>query len=132
MVILLTGCMSAITTVIGGGNPIDAFTMAHFDSNEYQIVTKMRTTAQLVDCGNKESIKSASNRMWFYSNELQNFTQYIPKNEKSYKMAQNLNDIVKGLYDKNGEMGKIYCQEKFKVIEDTTEKIQKATGNKPR
>ena len=132
MAFMLTGCVSAVTSIIGGGNPIDALTMAHFDSNEYQIVTKMRTTAQLVDCGNKESIKLTSNKMWFYSNELQNFTQYIPKNEKSYKMAQNLNEIVKGLHDKNGEMGKMYCEEKFKVIEDTTEKIQKATGNKPR
>lgn len=132
VVLMLTGCVSAVSTVLSGGNPIDAFTMAHFDSNEYQIVTKMRTVTQLVDCGNKESIKQSSDKLWFYSNELKNFSQYIPKNEKSYKMAQNLNDIVKGLHDKNGEMSKLYCEEKFKVIQDSTEKIQKATGNKPR
>jgi hypothetical protein len=107
-------------------------TMAHFDNNEYKIINKMRTTAQLVECGNKDSIKDATNKLWFYSNELQNYSQYIPKNDKSYKMAQSLVEIVKGLHDKNGEMGKLYCEEKFKVIQNTTENIQKATGNKPR
>lgn len=111
---------------------VDSITMAHFDNNEYKIINKMRTTAQLVECGNKDSIKDATNKLWFYSNELQNYSQYIPKNEKSYKMAQNLFEIVKGLHDKNGEMGKLYCEEKFKVIQNTTENIQKATGNKPR
>lgn len=111
---------------------VDSITMAHFDNNEYKIINKMRTTAQLVECGNKDSIKDATNKLWFYSNELQNYSQYIPKNEKSYKMAQSLVEIVKGLHDKNGEMSKLYCEEKFKVIKDTTENIQKATGNKPR
>lgn len=111
---------------------VDSITMAHFDNNEYKIINKMRTTAQLVECGNKDSIKDATNKLWFYSNELQNYSQYIPKNEKSYKMAQSLVEIVKGLHDKNGEMGKLYCEEKFKVIQNTTENIQKATGNKPR
>jgi hypothetical protein len=111
---------------------VDSMTMAHFDNNEYKIINKMRTTAQLVECGNKDSIKDATNKLWFYSNELQNYSQHIPKNEKSYKMAQSLVEIVKGLHDKNGEMGKLYCEEKFKVIQNTTENIQKATGNKPR
>lgn len=111
---------------------VDSITMAHFDNNEYKIINKMRTTAQLVECDNKDSIKDATNKLWFYSNELQNYSQYIPKNEKSYKMAQSLVEIVKGLHVKNGEMSKLYCEEKFKVIQDTTENIQKATGNKPR
>jgi len=125
---LLSSC--ALTTI--GTNAIDAFTMAHFDNNEYQIITEMRTVSQLVECGNKESVKDATNKLWFYTNELQNYSQYIPKNDKSYKMAQSLVEIVKGLHDKNGEMGKLYCEEKFKVILTTTENIQKATGAKPR
>ena len=132
MALMLTGCVSTVSTILGGGNPIDAYTMAHFDNIEYKIVTDMRTVSQLVECGNKESVKQSSDKLWYYSNELQNFSQYIPKNDKSYKMAKDLNDIVKGLHDKNGEMGKLYCEEKFKVIQDTTEKIQKATGSKPR
>jgi hypothetical protein len=76
--------------------------------------------------GNKDNVKQSSDRLWYYSNELQNFSQYISKNEKSYKMAQDLNSIVKGLHDKNGEMSKVYCEEKFKVVLDTTEKIQKS------
>ena len=115
-----------------GSKAIESFTMAHFDNNEYQIVTEMRTVSQLVDCGNKESVKDATNKLWFYSNELQNYSQYVPKNEKSYKMAQSLVEIVTGLHKKNGEMSKLYCEEKFKVIQDTTENIQKATGAKPR
>ena len=47
-------------------------------------------------------------------------------------MSQDLLEIVTGLHKKNGEMGKLYCEEKFKVIQDTTESIQKATGAKPR
>jgi hypothetical protein len=124
----LTSC--ALTSI--GTNAIDAFTMAHFDNNEYQIVTEMRTVSQLVECDNKESVKDATNKLWYYTNELQNYSQYIPKNDKSYKMAQSLVEIVKGLHDKNGEMSKLYCEEKFKVISTTTENIQKATGAKPR
>jgi hypothetical protein len=111
---------------------VDSMTMAHFDNNEYKIINEMRTTSQLVDCGNKDSVKDATNKLWFYSNELQNYSQYIPKNDKSFKMAQGLTEIVTGLHNKNGEMGKLYCEEKFKLIQDTTENIQKATGNKPR
>jgi len=124
----ITSC--ALTTI--GPHVIDAFTMAHFDNNEYKIITEMRTVSQLVDCNNKDSVKDATNKLWYYTNELQNYSQYIPKNDKSYKMAQSLVEIVKGLHDKNGDMGKLYCEEKFKVIQDTTENIQKATGNKPR
>jgi hypothetical protein len=132
VILILPSCMTAVNLVTSGANPIDALTMSHFDSNEYGIITKMRTVSQLVDCGSKDSIKDATNKLWFYSNELQNFTQYVPRNEKSYKMAQGLNDIVKGLHNKNGDMSKMYCQEKFKVIQDTTENIQQATGKKPR
>jgi hypothetical protein len=124
----ITSC--ALATI--GPHVINAFTMAHFDNNEYKIITEMRTVSQLVDCGNKDSIREASNKLWYYTNELQNYSQHIPKNEKSYKMAQSLVEIVKGLHDKNGDMGKMYCEQKFKVIQDTTENIQKATGNKPR
>ena len=120
----------ALTTI--GTNAVDSLFMAHFDNNEYQIVTEMRTVSQLVDCSSKDSVKDATNKLWFYTNELQNYSQYIPRNDKSYKMAQNLVEIVKGLHDKNGEMGKMYCEEKFKVIESTTENIQKVTGAKPR
>ena len=115
-------------------NPIDAFFMAKFDNNEYQIVTEMRTVATLVDCTNNINIMESSDKEWFLVNELNNYTQYQPRNEKSHQMAVSLLDIVKGLHDKSqtGKVSKMYCEEKFNIIATSAEDIQRVTGNRPK
>ena len=115
-------------------NPIDAFLMAKFDNNEYQISTEMRTIALTVDCTNNINVLESADKEWFLSNELANYTQYQPRNEKSHTMAVALVDITKGLHDKaqTGKVSKMYCEEKFNIIATSTEDIQRATGNRPR
>jgi hypothetical protein len=115
-------------------NPVDAFFMAKFDNNEYQIATDIRTVALTVDCTNNINVLESSDKEWYLSNELVNYTQYQPNNAKSHEMAVALLDIVKGLHDKTqtGKVSKVYCDEKFNLIATTTEDIQRATGKRPK
>lgn len=127
---LLLSCF--LLTQLSGCAVYNAFFMAKYDNNEYELVTHIRTIAQTVDCENNISLIDSSDQVWFLSNELVNYTQYQPRNEKSNEMAVNLNSIAKGLHDKNGKMSKLYCEEKFNIIKTSAEDIQRVTGSRPR
>ena len=110
----------------------DAMTMAKFDNNEYGLITRIKTIAETAECGNKDSIAESAKKMWVYSVEFKNYTQYIPSNQKSFEVASKLSEITMGLHNKHGEMSTVYCEEKLKIIIRTTEDIQKSLGSKPR
>lgn len=108
----------------------NAFFTAKYDTNEYELVSKIRTLATTADCS--VDISDKAYEMWFYSVQLKHFTQYIPKNEKANEMATKLSDITLGLHNKHGDMSKKYCEDKLKVIAISTEEIQRVLGSKPR
>ena len=110
----------------------DAMTMAKFDNNEYGLITRIKTIAETAECGNKDSIAESAKKMWVYTVEFKNYTQYIPSNQKSFEVASKLSEITMGLHNKHGEMSTVYCEEKLKIIIRTTEDIQKSLGSKPR
>lgn len=116
---LLSGCMV-----------YNAFFTAKYDTNEYELVSKIRTLATTTDC--TADISDKAYEMWFYSVQFKHFTQYIPRNEKANEMANKLADITLGLHNKHGDMSKKYCEEKLKVIAVSTEEIQRVLGSKPR
>lgn len=109
----------------------DAYFAAKYDNNEYGLVTKIKTIAETTECGNVDVADNAK-AMWIYSVELKNFTQHLPRNEKSHEMTSKLSEITMGLHNKHGQMSKVYCEEKLKIIIKTTDDIQKALGSKPR
>lgn len=121
-----------LTLSLSGCVVFDAMTMSKFDNNEYGLITRIKTIAETAECGNKDSIAESAKKMWVYSVEFKNYTQYIPQNEKTFEMASKLSEITMGLHNKHGEMSSIYCEEKLKIITRTTEDIQKALGSKPR
>ena len=110
----------------------DAYFAAKYDTNEYGLATKIKTIAETLECGNEDTIAEDAKDMWIYSIELKNFTQYLPRNEKSHEMASKLTDITLGLHNKHGKMSKVYCEEKIKIIVKTTDDIQRTLGGKPR
>ena len=121
-----------LTLSLSGCVVFDAMTMSKFDNNEYGLITRIKTIAETAECGNKDSIAESAKKMWVYTVEFKNYTQYIPSNQKSFEVASKLSEITMGLHNKHGEMSTVYCEEKLKIIIRTTEDIQKSLGSKPR
>lgn len=114
----------------------DAYFMAKFDNNEYALINKIRTEANLgaSKCGKPEVVE-VIDRMWYTSVEFRNYSQSIPHNEEVIIMANELGEIVKGLsdrYHKTEPVSMMYCTTKFSSIERNAVNIQNVVGKKPR
>ena len=113
----------------------DAYFMAKFDPNEYQLVTNIRTEAQLADCTNRDKMAQTANNIYKKAAELRNYTQYIPRNEDSYNMSVKLLNESKSLnerYESTEKISEAYCRNKIKIVERSANEIQHAFGSKPR
>jgi hypothetical protein len=127
--VFLSGC-SSIQTVI------DRFNIAQFDNNEYAMVNRIRTIASESgkECDNPKIIL-ASWEIYNTATELKNYSQYIPKNDQSYKPISQLYEMTKELNDKYVGTGKVnvkYCELKLQSITTSAESIQKAIAKRPR
>lgn len=127
--LMLSGC----TTV---KNVWDAYFMAKFDVNEYQYITRIRTHAQLgaPKCGTPEVVEHVK-YIYVAANEYKNYSEMIPKNEDSYRLATTLTDITDDFYKRyQGDKtpSAVYCRAKFSAIERSSENIQRVIGAKPR
>jgi uncharacterized protein YceK len=112
---------------LSGCSTIDRIFMANYDTNEYALINKVRTTAQLRSC-DTNSVKD----LYSTSLELKNFSQYLPANEKTISMTSDLYKMVDELNKKPQPISQIYCDLKLKAIETTAENIQSITGKRPR
>lgn len=129
MALMLSGC----TTV---KNVWDAYFMAKFDVNEYQYITRIRTHAQLgtPKCGTPEVVEHVK-YIYVAANEYKNYSEMIPKNEDSHRLATTLTDITDDFYKRyQGDKAPstVYCKAKFAAIERSSENIQRVIGAKPR
>jgi hypothetical protein len=115
---------------------IDAYMMARFDNNEYMLINKIRTEANLgaAKCGKPEVVAEVDG-LWRTTVEFRNYTQSIPHNEEATKMGSELAEIVKGLserYHGTEPVSMMYCTTKFSSIERNAVNIQNVIGKKPR
>lgn len=127
--ITLTGC-STLT------NMWDAYWMAGYDTNEYALITKIRTHAELSNeiCTDQEKAKNAFEYIHYKSVEFKNYTQYIPDNQDANKLSEQIVELSKQgkeQYSK-GEVSTGFCKLKLQQINRTSEQIQKVIGSKPR
>jgi hypothetical protein len=114
----------------------DAYFMARFDNNEYMLINKIRTEANIgaSKCGKPEVIAEVD-RIWRTAVEFRNYTQSIPHNEEATKMGSELAEIIKGLSDRyhgTETVSMMYCTTKFSSIERNAVTIQNVIGKKPR
>jgi hypothetical protein len=128
--VTLTGC-STLT------NLYESYFMAGYDNVEYAITNKVRTFAELSveDCNDYEKSKANFNRIYSYSLELKNFTQYIPDNKESAKLGKNIEELTKQAkdhYAKNTNVSETFCKLKLQQISRSAEMAQKVIGAKPR
>ena len=112
---------------LSGCSTINNIFMAEYDTNEYALVNKIRTTAQFKSC-DATSVKE----LYTNSLELKNFSQYLPRNEKTISMTSDLNKMVEELYKRPQPISQIFCDLKLKAIETTAENIQSVIGKRPR
>ena len=85
-----------------------AFNTAPYDSNEYNLVTKVRVLAN-GGC-DKDNLKS----IYITSQQLKFFSQYLPYNDRTISMTNNLFNITEGLYKKENP-SEIYCKSKLEI-----------------
>jgi hypothetical protein len=107
----------------------DIYNQSKYDTNEYALVTEIRTLAQTSKGCDAESVK----KIYFTTLQLNNFSEYVAgNNKKSVEMNTGLLNMVKELYNKPQPIAPMYCNAKLNIIEITAESIQKVTGTKPR
>ena len=100
--------------------------VAHYDNNEYGLVNKVRTDAELKNC-TKEGIQV----LYQDALELKNYSQHLPYNDVTIKMSNDLFTIVDELHQKE-TINPTYCGLKLNSISKSAEAIQKVIGGEPR
>lgn len=130
IVVLLPGC--AIV-----GKLYDSYFLSKFDSTEYFLLNKIRTDSiiSVSECSNTERSQKNFNSIYNSSLEFFNYTQFIPNNEDTQKIAKNILDVSKQgkeLYDNNKLPSEAFCKLKLQQITRVAETAQQAIGGKPR
>lgn len=125
-----------LVSMLSGCALYDAYFMARFDNNEYSLINRIRTEANLgaAKCGQPEVV-AVVDRLWYTAVEFRNYGQSIPHNQEVIKMGNELAEIVKGLSDRyHGKepVSMLYCTTKFSSIERNAVNIQNVVGKKPR
>jgi hypothetical protein len=121
LVCLITGCSTV-------QDKVENIFAAGYDTNEYALVNKIRTIAQTAKTCDEVTV----NNLYFITKELNNFSQYLPRNNQSIELNKDLLKIVMELYDKEPPIGQVYCKAKLNILEKTAERIQQVTGSKSR
>jgi hypothetical protein len=131
---LLVGLL--LISSLSGCALYDAYFMARFDNNEYALINRIRTEANLgaAKCGKPEVVAVVDN-IYRTSIEFRNYGQSIPRNQDVIRMGNELAEIVKGLSDRyhgTEPVSMMYCTTKFSSIERNAVNIQNVVGKKPR
>jgi hypothetical protein len=125
-VLLLTGC-----------NTLDSFLVAKYDTNEYELINWIRTTAELSveTCDNNEVSKENFVTLYRSSLEFKNYTQYLRRNTDTHELANNLYKIVDQgveLYASSEIVSPAFCELSLAQITESATTIQQVIGDKPR
>ena len=120
-------------SLLSGCTLIDAYLMAKYDNQEYVLINKIRSKAQIAQksCDKLADLKPQITEILNTSTEFKNFTQYIPRNPEAYKMAGQMVELSEQLkFDE--KTSTIFCKMKLQQVERNAEKIQQVLGSKPR
>lgn len=129
--------VALITTTLSGCALFDAYFMAGYDTTEYALVNKIKTKAELSveDCKDQKVSKQNMNDLYFIAVEMRNFSENIPRNVDTAKLAGNLVELTKqgkDLYAKDSTVSETFCKLKLQQIGRSAEVAQKVIGKKPR
>ena len=115
----------------------DAYFMTGYDSNEYRIITEIRTDAGDYKTQCDDAAKSRLNSMAIsYKTMLfKNYEEQIPRNKNGINASIELNKIAQGLRDRYNSgvtTSPAFCKLKFESIENSAQTIQHVVGQRPR
>lgn len=115
----------------------DAYMMTGFDSNEYRIITEIRTDAGYYkeQCNAVEASRMNAMAISHKTMLFQNYESQIPRNLNGINASKELNKIAQGLkegYKNPSAVSPAFCRLKFTSIENSAETIQHVVGNRPR
>ena len=116
----------SFVTVLSGCSTISNIFMAPYDTNEYKLVNQVRTIAEVQKC-DPVSIDTLYNTAL----EAKNFSEYLPRNDKTISMMNDLYTLVDELHKKDNPSA-TYCKLKLNIIGKSAEDIQQVIGNRPR
>jgi hypothetical protein len=122
-----------LTSLLTGCTVFDAYFMAGYDNQEYYLINKIRTKAQIAQksCDKPIDVKQQVNDILYTSIELRNFSQYIPRNPEAHKMAAQMVELSEQLkFDE--KTSPVFCKMKLQQVERNADKIQQVLGSKPR
>ena len=129
--------VTLVATSLSGCALFDAYFMAGYDTTEYALVNKIKTKAELSveDCKDQKVSKQNMNDLYFIAVEMRNFSENIPRNVDTAKLAGNLVELTKQgkvLYAKDSNVSETFCKLKLQQIGRSAEVAQKVIGKKPR
>lgn len=115
----------------------DAYMMTGYDSNEYLIITEIRTNAGISKAQCDDATASRLNAMAISNKTtlFQNYEEKIPRNNNGITASIELNKIAQGLrdrYNTGPAVSPLFCKLKFESIENSSKTIQQVIGNRPR
>ena len=119
-------CVAVLAISLSGCAAINNIFMAPYDTNEYALVNRVRTFAELGQCDKEHIIALRITAL-----ELKNFSEYLPRNTKTIEMNNSLYDMVNDLY-KRENPSQAYCKAKLNIISTSAEMIQNTIGKRPR
>jgi hypothetical protein len=129
-------CILLVALALNGCALYDALMMTNFDSNEYLLVTQIRTDAQVykTQCDNPALAPANAQAIALKTRLFENYSEQIPNNENGIKASVSLNAIAQGLNDayRNGTPSVVFCKLKYGGIENAAYVIQHVVGNRPR
>jgi hypothetical protein len=111
--------------------------LAKYDTNEYELINWIRTTAELSveTCDNNEISKENFVTLYRSSLEFKNFTQYLRRNQDTYELSNDLHQLIDQgveLYATNEQVSQTFCELSLEQIIASAETIQQVLGDKPR
>jgi hypothetical protein len=125
-----------VALALNGCALYDALMMTNFDSNEYYLVTQIRTDAQVykTQCDNPALAPVNAQAISLKTRLFENYSEQIPNNENGIKASVSLNEIAQGLNDayRKGTPSPVFCKLKYGGIENAAYVIQHVVGNRPR
>lgn len=125
-ILLLTGC-----------NTFNSLLVAKYDTNEYELINWIRTTAELSveTCDDNEVSKQNFVTLYRGSLEFKNYTQYLRRNTDTHELANNLYQIVDqgvDMYASSETVSPAFCELSLAQINESATTIQQVIGDKPR
>lgn len=125
-------------SLLSGCTVVNAYLMAKFDANEYQLINQIRSTAEanIRNCNDREKMNTVASDLFIKGTEFKNYTSHIPHNEKTVVLSLEIYKEINGLNARysnaDKKISETYCKTKLSTIEKSAETIQEVIGDKPR